>query len=140
MTGVTHTSVGAAIGRFIPNPFLAFIVGVMSHLVIDKIPHFWPEKKREQNIQIALDGVFSFVLFVVLFFSPFANKSSVLACAFGGALVDLVFVILPMFWKSFMNNPVRVWHEMRQYHHHNPAWIVTDVAQIVFALGVLYLW
>ncbi len=140
MTGVTHTSVGGAIGRFIPNPILAFFVGILSHLVIDKIPHFWPETKKGKNTQIALDGIFSLALFVLFALSPLTNKASILACAFGGALVDLVFVILPMFWKSFMNNPVRVWHEMRQYHHHNPMWLATDVAQIVLALGVLYLW
>ncbi len=140
MTGVTHTAVGGAIGRFIPNPIIALLVGVVSHLIIDKIPHFWPETKSGQNLMILLDGLFTAVLLLVFILSPLENKGSIIAGGIGGALVDLVFVILPMFWKSFYNNPVRVWHEKRQYHHHNAVWIFTDVAQIVLALSIVYSW
>lgn len=140
MTGVTHTAVGAAVGRFIPNPILALFAGVLSHLLIDKIPHFWPESKKSQDIMIVLDGALSLTLFLVLVFSPLENKTPLLYGAIGGASVDLVFVILPMFWKSFYSNPVRVWHEKRQSHHHNLTWAITDVVQIALALGILLLW
>ena len=138
MMGVTHTAVGAAIGKYIPNPWLAFAAGIASHLVIDKIPHFWPEAKADQNKLIVIDGIFSGSLFVYLATTNTNNHLSVLAGAFGGAFVDLVFVILPMFVKSFYNNPIRVWHEKRQYHHHDVSWIISDMMQIGIALGVFF--
>ncbi len=36
----THAVVGAAIGRLIPNPLVAFLVGFVSHFAIDAIPHW----------------------------------------------------------------------------------------------------
>jgi len=39
MTGFVHASIGAALGRAIGNPFIAFIVGVGSHIIGDVIPH-----------------------------------------------------------------------------------------------------
>lgn len=34
-----HAAAGAAIGQFIGNPWLAFILGFVSHLVLDIVPH-----------------------------------------------------------------------------------------------------
>jgi len=34
-----HAAAGAAIGQFIANPWLAFILGFISHFILDMIPH-----------------------------------------------------------------------------------------------------
>ncbi|OGY91784.1 MAG: hypothetical protein A3H70_02610 [Candidatus Komeilibacteria bacterium RIFCSPLOWO2_02_FULL_48_11] len=34
-----HAAAGAAIGQFISNPLLAFILGFVSHFILDIIPH-----------------------------------------------------------------------------------------------------
>ena len=39
MTGFVHAALGAAIGRYVKNPYVAFAVGVASHIVGDVIPH-----------------------------------------------------------------------------------------------------
>lgn len=39
MTGSVHAALGAAIGRLVRNPVLAFVAGVVSHGVGDVIPH-----------------------------------------------------------------------------------------------------
>lgn len=39
MTGVTHASIGAAIGSLIKKPSLAFIAGFLSHIPADMTPH-----------------------------------------------------------------------------------------------------
>jgi hypothetical protein len=132
--------VGASIGRFISNPLLALLAGILSHLIVDKVPHFWPESKKAQHRMIIVDGILSFIVLCTVILVPGPNKASVAFAALGGASVDLIFVILPMFWKKFYNNPIRVWHEKRQYHFHNPIWIATDVFMTVVALGVLYAW
>ena len=39
MTGSVHAAIGAAAGRFVKNPVLAFGAGVVSHGVGDVVPH-----------------------------------------------------------------------------------------------------
>ena len=39
MTGFVHAALGAALGRAIKNPFVAFPVGVGSHILGDVVPH-----------------------------------------------------------------------------------------------------
>ncbi len=39
MTGSVHAAIGAALGRYIKNKPLAFVVGLASHFVGDVIPH-----------------------------------------------------------------------------------------------------
>lgn len=39
MTLTTHAAIGAAIGTFVGNPFLGFTLGIVSHLLVDMIPH-----------------------------------------------------------------------------------------------------
>lgn len=34
-----HAAAGAAIGQFTGNPFLGFVAGVVSHFILDVIPH-----------------------------------------------------------------------------------------------------
>ena len=43
----THAIAGAAIGRLTSNPLLAFAFGVISHFVLDAIPH-WSYKLRSK--------------------------------------------------------------------------------------------
>ncbi len=139
MTGVTHISVGAAIGKFIPNPLLAFSVGIISHLIIDKVPHFWPQAKKYQRWMMVGESFLAIILIGSLWVFFPLNKAAVVSGAIGGAAVDFVFVIIPFFVvKSFQNNPIRVWHEERQIHMKNPWWWFMDILMTAIALGVLF--
>ena len=39
MTGFVHAALGAALGKVVKNPILAFVAGVGSHVVGDLVPH-----------------------------------------------------------------------------------------------------
>lgn len=39
MTLATHTAIGAGIGFTVANPFLGFVLGFISHFLVDVIPH-----------------------------------------------------------------------------------------------------
>jgi hypothetical protein len=39
MTTTTHTAIGAVIGTLVGTPILGFVVGVISHYLVDTIPH-----------------------------------------------------------------------------------------------------
>ncbi len=139
MTGVTHISVGAAVGKFIPNPLLALIAGIISHIVIDKVPHSWPQTTKYQRGMMIGESVVGILLIFALCFWTGVNKWSIVAGAIGGASVDLFLVVIPfLFIKKWRDHPIRVWHENRQIHKHNEWYWLTDIAMISIALGVLF--
>lgn len=42
-----HSATGALIGQAVGNPVLAFILGLFSHFLLDRIPHFDPKGSEE---------------------------------------------------------------------------------------------
>lgn len=139
MTGVTHISVGAAVGKYIPNPFLALLAGIISHIVIDKVPHFWPHTPKFQRAMMVGESVVGVFLIVLLAVFSNVNRWSIVAGAVGGASVDFFLVVIPfLFVKKWINHPIRVWHEDRQIHKHNEWYWLTDISMIAMALGALF--
>jgi hypothetical protein len=75
-----HAPVGAIIGKLVPNPWLAFILSIFSHYLLDLIPHgdksFINELKEWLGIKkyvavIVTDTFFLLVtILVVLRFTP----------------------------------------------------------------------
>lgn len=47
MTGAVHASIGAAIGALTKRPRVAFITGIVSHVIADAIPHKDLSVKKE---------------------------------------------------------------------------------------------
>lgn len=48
MLETSHVVVGMTIGKYVPNPFLAFIFAFLSHFILDFIPH-WDGRLKENN-------------------------------------------------------------------------------------------
>jgi hypothetical protein len=133
MMSLTHASAGALAGEFIPNPYLAFLAGVVIHFIMDKIPHFWPKTKKNKDIQIAIDTALSALFILGLFLYPATRSASMIAGAIGGVSVDLYFVLIKR-----GKGKLAEWHTNRQYHHAEPIWILTDVS--LFACLVALMW
>jgi hypothetical protein len=96
-----HGTAGLAIARVIPNPILAFVVGLVSHFIIDFIPHgdehlVQKHFTRGQTLRrlvgaTLIDGVL-LVGFTVLYLwtTPWASYSTVFAAIIGAVLPDLL--------------------------------------------------
>ncbi len=129
----THSLVGASAGKYIPNPFLAFLAGVFLHFVFDKIPHFWSLNKKFEGLMLALDTVGTILIIIVLFFSHLPNKSGIVGGALGGAGVDLFLVLVPVTNK----NKTARWHSARQTHLRQARFILNDLVIAVAAIIIL---
>ncbi len=134
MMSLTHAPAGALAGRFIPNPFLAFLAGVILHFIMDKIPHFWPKRKKNKNIQIAIDTIFSAMFIIGLYLFPATRNTSMIVGALGGVSVDFYFILI-MRTKGRLAE----WHTNRQYHHAEPIWLLTDALLFVSLTVLLWL-
>ena len=132
MMQITHASTGAAVGKFIPNPILAFIAGIIVHFIIDKIPHFWPETSRGKTILVVVDHTFTYALFLAACFFK-VGTTSMLYGAAGSLVVDIVIIGIPPIFKGKIGR----WHTNRQPHILNPISMVTDV--LVTLIGIFIL-
>jgi hypothetical protein len=134
MLTLTHVITGAALGQRVDNIFIAFLLGIILHLILDKVPHFWPEQKKHNGIILIVDGVLTTAFLIFLLFLPSKNPFGLLAGALGGAIVDAFFVLTPL-----RNTKVGVWHSKRQDHRGNIFFYATDALIIAGALVLIYL-
>lgn len=132
MMQISHASTGAAVGKFIPNPILAFIAGILIHFVIDKIPHFWPETKKGQTILVVIDHTFTYIVFLLAIYFKIGTVN-ILAGVAGSLIVDIVIIAIPPIFNSKFGK----WHTNRQPHRTNISSIYSDA--LVTALGLLIL-
>lgn len=133
MMQITHAPTGAAVGKFIPNPILAFLAGIVIHLIIDKIPHYWPKSKKKQNVIIAIDYALALAFIAYLLIAQTLTRGMLWGMA-GSLIVDIVLVGMPPVYKS----KVGQWHTNRQPHIDNPFVFVTDLVVILIACIIIF--
>ena len=93
----THVLSGALLGRALGRPVPALVVGLGSHLLLDRLPHWgkgggWPvEEMDDETFRVAVvDGLVGLTLIaVVLRVVPAARRPGVLAGIVGACLPDL---------------------------------------------------
>lgn len=151
----THMLAGGAIGRLVPqNPFLAFILGFLSHFVLDAIPHSQYElksltgKKSSLELDMVIDERFlrdlgmislDFCLGATLSLAISGSSLSVVCGALGGILPDfLLFVYFKT--KTFLLKPIQEFHVFLNRDNHfgmNSFWGIS--AQVlIMAIIVLF--
>ena len=91
-----------AVGQWLENPFLAFLVGIIIHFVLDSIPHFDTTsdgKWTKQQIGLVV-GDFVMGMIIIFFYlkPPITIGSPFWWGALGGIFVD-IFDVSP-FWKD----------------------------------------
>lgn len=133
MLSITHAVVGAAVGQRINQPVIAFGVGVVAHFITDKIPHVWPNEKKQQDTVILVDAIITTIFISFCVFTNLPNKTGLIAGALGGAIVDALLVLTPL-----VNSKIGKWHTKRQPHKTEKIYYLTDLAQIVLAALVLW--
>ncbi len=57
---ITHSVVGAALARYVPSALLAFLFGIVSHYVLDRIPHWHYHVPHVKKATLAPFGKKSF--------------------------------------------------------------------------------
>jgi len=135
MLSSTHSFVGASAGKYIPNPILAFLVGILLHFVFDKVPHFWPKEEKYQGLMLVLDTIATILIIATLLFLPgLHNRSGIVGGAFGGAFVDLCLVLTPNLNRSKLAK----WHSGRQTHLRQVKFILNDLILMAAAVVILF--
>ncbi len=106
-----HAAAATIVGRFVPNAWLAFLLGLVSHFILDMIPHGDEEMEKrfcglkfrrfreEEQIKFmawygSMDSFFLAVYLIFLFKNfDFAHADNVVWAIIGGILPDIMAVL-----------------------------------------------
>lgn len=88
-----HSIGGSLAGEVIGNPFLAFLLGIVLHYLLDAIPHYdttdGGKFTKRQLILILVDALFGFILLFIML-DKSCNVYAFWAGALGGIAPDLI--------------------------------------------------
>ena len=130
-----HSLTGAFIGSEVTSLPLAFVLGIISHILLDSIPHSdGPDdvvgknendsNSKAQYLLVFADGLFALLIFY-FFYQNDGITVNILAGAFGGILPDIIDNV-PLWKKSLRRLPL--FKQFHQFHYQiqknkTPMWL-----------------
>ena len=134
MTATAHALVGGAIAYSVQNPALGIPLSLLSHPVLDMIPHWdfgwgWRKKTKlklfcEASLDLTVGIVASYAVF-----GQFINIYYFLACVLGSILWDLLEI---PYWRFF---PFSTLHSI-QHHIQGRAKLPWGILTQVVTVGI----
>jgi len=113
MTATNHALTGAVIGLAIANPLLAIPLALLSHYVLDALPHYHPDTPDERlmrskgfMIYLAVEALLCFLIVLLLVISRPDGWLLAVFCAFVAAAPDLLSI--PTFQRVRHGKPQKL--------------------------------
>ncbi|NQU83905.1 MAG: hypothetical protein HQ536_04300 [Parcubacteria group bacterium] len=136
-----HTCAGAVIGRFSPNPVVAFLLGIISHFILDMIPHgdlkiyedYVNRKIMRRALAIALlDGIFAIytAMFILVGYNRFGNEINIAAGMAGAMLPDILEVFYELTKTRFLK-----WSRIVHLKVHR---LIAKKKEVAYFVGIVY--
>ncbi|OGH09010.1 MAG: hypothetical protein A2152_01960 [Candidatus Levybacteria bacterium RBG_16_35_6] len=144
MTATSHAIVGSVIAAKVGNPALAVPIALVSHVVLDSIPH-WDTATNghgRRNLKTFIKTMFDFVISLIVSFLlitllfPTTNLSYAFFIIITAQLFDWLTVPYLFFGISFFSSSVYKFQKLFDRKLDKPWGIIT---QVVFALIVIFL-
>jgi len=120
MLETPHVAVGVAIATKIPNPLLAIPLALMSHFILEKVPHWNPhlnsetekygKPTRQSTIITAIDSTLALVTgsyFAFRALPDIGHAATILAACFFSVLPDVVEA--PYFFLNYRKKIIKRW-------------------------------
>lgn len=146
MRAINHAMTGALIGLISGEPLVAVPAAVVSHFVMDAIPHHGGSQSDDQtirsrwfNLMLVTDAVLCAALVVVLASKQPLNWQLAAVCAFLAAAPD--FLSFNRYIKTIRRKPVRLSHFVQWTRDiqwfERPIGAVVEIAWFAAALVLL---
>ena len=119
MVIIPHMLAGAAIGAHSPNVWAAFCFGLLSHYLLDSLPHWeyldsLKVSKFSQLIKIFIDFIIGSIIIVFLFLSSSFNI--IIISGIIGALLPDFIEFLYVNFKIKLFRPLSIFHHKIHYY------------------------
>ncbi len=142
-----HGSAALVLARFIPNPFVAFFASLLSHLILDFIPHgdefLVSSKDHNKNLKrllgaAVIDGAV-LVIFILIFLVLYPTMSFplILMSLLGGLLPDILQGVYLISQPKWLKGFDKLHSTMHNMPGHKVRW---QVGMLVQALTFTALW
>lgn len=106
-----HVLAGALVGAAAPGPVSAFLVGVVSHPVMDAVPHFGGLDDTEFLEVAVVDGLVGLAMLTrIALRTPPSRRASVLAGMLGACFLDADKPSRQFFGRSPFPGALDAWH------------------------------
>lgn len=167
MTFTPHALAGAALGVATGNPYAGFVLGVISHHLLDMVPHFdqytfriessranylglggeyvWHAFIPRDWLMLAIDVMLaSFIFLGILWFLPPILWPAIFFSALGGLLPDII-NSSKLWTERFTKDlaPLRIYHAFHTHFHFTVSpsliWLGVATQVIVIILSVWYI-
>ncbi len=145
---IAHAAAGAALASSVDSPPAAFIIGWLSHYLVDLIPHGdeavgeWTKKGNEVRrfgLVAGIDGLLLAGVLVWLFLGRGGVEWNVLAAAVGATVPDVMWGIEKVAGRTLFGAHRRFHHRIHNYFHvRMPTWLGLSF-QAAFA-ALLWYW
>jgi hypothetical protein len=134
MYQIVHASAGMLIGSQTGNPWLAFVLGFVSHYILDAIPHDAIELRRWRHRnnyikKVALEATYDLWLFVIIVWILQQNNLlsfnlPILAGIIGAILPDYILGVIELFGiKSKWAEKYKAFHKWVHHLIYKPAYL-----------------
>jgi len=134
MTLTTHAATGILVTQWTNNPFLGFFVAILSHFVLDAIPHgddfiYWRHVHNQKDSIALITGATDFffliiLLLIILNFRSQNNDMMIIAATIGGILPDLLMTLhtknkikFKEYYHGFFQHCKRIYHSFLKAHY-----------------------
>lgn len=123
MTLTTHAAIGAAIGTFVASPLEGFMLGAVSHFLVDMIPHgdnqladlFRVHKKKKLAVAYVTTDAAIAILFVLSIFAMKSGSANVaLSAAIAGSILPDLLVGL---FEALKLKPLKKFYKFHFFFH-----------------------
>lgn len=150
MYQVVHASAGLLIGSQTGNPWLAFILGVVSHYILDAIPHDAIELKRWRDKgdfikKVALEATYDLWLFIIILWLLQQNNLlvinlSIIAGIVGALLPDFIWGAIELFKiKSKWGEKYKASHEKFHSLIYKPIYLPLKIGWTIQLVSLIIL-
>lgn len=139
----THAAVGALVAQHSPTAFWAFVVGFISHLLIDMIPHgdahLYEQYQRKESkkqvrdalLKVSYDAIAAVMIIAWVFaYAPITSAKITAWGIIGSILPDLLVGIY-----EFYKHPFLRWFHTLHFTFHN--YFINRKRDISFKNGML---
>ncbi len=142
MRAVNHTVTGAVIGAAVANPILAVTAALLSHLVLDIIPHSsGPDKKSKAFLyHLVIDAAMAAAFLMFLVLSGIPNWQLLTVCGIIAASPDLLWF---RHWLSELKNKPVKYNKLEEFLARiqwceRPWGIYIEAVWLVLSLAVFF--
>ena len=147
MTAINHALTGSIIGFVVVNPFLAIPLALLSHFILDMLPHFGNQKDKDWikskwfKLVLGIDIILTIIFGITLLILHPNNYLIAFICALIATSPDLIYFknfIRANSNKKIKTNLLIKFSSVIQWYE-KPIGLIIEITYLILSVSILRL-